>query len=49
MRARIGRLAILTLTFVLGFAAGPAHAEVEWRMAHKMPPDSSTKRFRTSR
>jgi TRAP-type C4-dicarboxylate transport system substrate-binding protein len=39
MRNRITWLAILTLSYV--FATGTAAATVEWRMAHKMPPDSS--------
>jgi TRAP-type C4-dicarboxylate transport system substrate-binding protein len=35
------RTAIVSIVLSLVFAAGPAFAEVEWRMAHKMPPDSS--------
>ena len=49
MRSRTNRLAslgttiafTLALTFALTLAAPLAHAEVVWRMAHKMPPDSS--------
>ena len=39
MRSPIAWLATLILSYVL--AAAPAWAAVEWRMAHKMPPDSS--------
>lgn len=39
MRSPITWLAALILSYV--FAAAPAWAVAEWRMAHKMPPDSS--------
>ena len=39
MKSPIAWLAALILSYV--FAVAPAWAAVEWRMAHKMPPDSS--------
>jgi len=39
MKPRIAWLTALILSYLL--AAVPAWAAVEWRMAHKMPPDSS--------
>lgn len=39
MKSPIAWLAALIVSYVL--AAAPAWAAVEWRMAHKMPPDSS--------